>query len=1100
MEVFNKKTGHYNKFKTAVKNGILDNPNNFEIPKDYIIRKDTGKLIKISNARKLIANKKLALKNIITNSKIFFNNQTKRFINITNNNDKKLKKINNEKKKFKNDLDKKFKTNQYFSVSFGKNPISDDELLEYISYRREKYRIKIGDQYYTLTDKSRRSLRELIKNDLIYYEEIDTFGNIISEVRQEGHIDFMPVIKKHQRGFLDGGFFKYINLTDIDLTRYQIYKTIEKENYDETCLLYALKLGGLDDENIEKLKQKVNNRMIPKNKLNEICDIIKCKIILKTHDIKNRGEVKNTFGKKEYERTFNIGILDEHYFLIEKTNITSYALNNYHELKDLKDFNYIINDQRKKNKDRVIDSYDLIKILLENKGLLIDELTYDHVKEIGDTQFYDKISNEIKDLNYDVDECVRPIEKKEKKDNKIEFENVFFDFETYTESRPDLDNDGNQKKDVNGELIFKRVHVPYICRTYNGTESKEFLGEKCGLYMLCSLTKHTRLIAHNASYDFRFLIEYLYNINEISRGVRLISASGRFKKLKIEIKDSLHLITMPLRDFKDVFKLNIGKEIMPYDLYNNKKLREQKFVDVDYVLKNYIKEEDKEEFINNIIKWNLKELDGTYDIIAYSSLYCEIDCKVLHDGYNQFKNWMLESVKINIDDKLTIASLSHEYLVNEGCYDGVYELSGKPQIFIQGCVVGGRTMLSNNKPRYIEEKVNDFDAVSLYPSAMNRIEGFLLGVPKVISNLDYNDLKNKNGYFIEIKINKVGIKRAFSLMSYIDKKGVRQFKNDMEGKIIKVDKTTLEDLIEFQKIEFDIIRGYYFDEGFNPKIKDTIKFLFDERVRYKALKNNIEMVYKLIMNSGYGKSIMKEIETENKFFDSEEKFDAMLSRQYNSIQSYVKFGTKTKVKKIKNINTHYNICQVGVCILSMSKRIMNEVMCLSEDLNLEIYYQDTDSNHIKDKDIKVLSDEFKKKYNRDLIGDKLGQFHSDFEFYDSNGKKRKDIKDIHAVRSIFLGKKCYIDELNGTNKNTGEIEVDYHVRMKGIPNSVINYTCDKMGFKNVFEMYEKLFKGEEINFDLTNDGAKHNFKFNKDYSIETVNLFTRKIKYEIEKK
>ena len=41
----------------------------------------------------------------------------------------------------------------------------------------------------------------------------------------------------------------------------------------------------------------------------------------------------------------------------------------------------------------------------------------------------------------------------------------------------------------------------------------------------------------------------------------------------------------------------------------------------------------------------------------------------------------------------------------------------------------------------------------------------------------------------------------------------------MENKILRVDKIALEDLIEFQKVEFEIIRGYYFNEGFNPKIK-----------------------------------------------------------------------------------------------------------------------------------------------------------------------------------------------------------------------------------------------------------------------------------------
>ena len=47
---------------------------------------------------------------------------------------------------------------------------------------------------------------------------------------------------------------------------------------------------------------------------------------------------------------------------------------------------------------------------------------------------------------------------------------------------------------------------------------------------------------------------------------------------------------------------------------------------------------------------------------------------------------------------------------------------------------------------------------------------------------------------------------------------------------------------------------------------------------------------------------------------------------------------------------------IGVMILSISKRIMNEVICTAEDNNIEIYYQDTDSMHIGLDDIKRLSE------------------------------------------------------------------------------------------------------------------------------------------------
>lgn len=51
---------------------------------------------------------------------------------------------------------------------------------------------------------------------------------------------------------------------------------------------------------------------------------------------------------------------------------------------------------------------------------------------------------------------------------------------------------------------------------------------------------------------------------------------------------------------------------------------------------------------------------------------------------------------------------------------------------------------------------------------------------------------------------------------------------------------------------------------------------------------------------------------------------------------------------------------------------MNEVMCLAEDLNLNILYQDTDSMHINNEDIKILADAFENKYKRKLIGEEQG--------------------------------------------------------------------------------------------------------------------------------
>jgi hypothetical protein len=948
-------------------------------------------------------------------------------------------------------------------------------LIDILNRINRKLILRIGRTYYVLSETTRQRLLDAIANQYVFIEGgggeesdaefVASFYALIGDIV----ISEFNETNNYQRA--NGAFFPYTHNTVFDLKRYGIFQTDSKQDYDDTCLIVALRNGGLEDASIERIKLIVKNRIIPQTKLNEVCDVAKIQIKLKKD---NDAHPHVIYGKK-YERVFEIGLLCDHYFLVEKTKITSYCVNNYEQVKEEKDFNkiYKFDKYYKRSEDRYIDSFDVVKLLLINKDTLLTEITMED-RLIASTQFYRNVKQEIVSLAFD-DSCFKPVveekeEDEEEGDNKkkreIKFENVVFDFET----------------DPNG------THKPYLVRTYNDKMNNVFYGEDCGLKMLRSLRKNTRLIAHNATYDYRFLIEYLWNIEELARGNRLISLKARFgtgdKYINIEIKDSYHLISMPLRAFPKVFNLESEKEIMPYKLYTQENIT-KRFINIQYVLDNFIDEADKAHFLTNIMKWKLQQ-DDDYDIIEYSSRYCELDCKILYQGYNIFRRWMLECTNINIDNKLTIASLAHQYFIDKGCYDGVYKLGGIPQLFIQGCVVGGRTMTANNEKIAIEERINDFDAVSLYPSAMARMPGFLKGKPKIVENLSYDWLKTQDGYFVDIIINSVGIKRAFPLMSFKNEEGVRMFSNDMIGKTIRVDKTTLEDLIQFQQITFTVVRGYYFSSGFNTKVCETIKFLFEERLKKKKEKNPVEMIYKLIMNSSYGKSIMKPIETETRFFDDEKDFNVYLSRNYNWATSYVKFGSKTKLNSVKVLDEHFNIAQVGVCILSMSKRIMNEVMCLAEDNSLDIYYQDTDSMHLKDADIPKLSELFKAKYDTELIGKNMGQFHSDFDL--------KGCDNIIAVRSIFLGKKSYIDELQGINKN-GEIETGYHIRMKGIPNKCLLFSCKQNNFKNPFELYQSLYSGNKLQIDLTNNGEKANFKYNKDYSCETLSIFNRTISF-----
>jgi hypothetical protein len=370
-----------------------------------------------------------------------------------------------------------------------------------------------------------------------------------------------------------------------------------------------------------------------------------------------------------------------------------------------------------------------------------------------------------------------------------EFQNVFFDFETTTDSDK---------------------HRPYLCRVAG--VDKDFVkiknlpyDENIGLRMLRYLVKkydyqNLKLIAHNATYDLRFIFDYIQFDDIIERGSKMLRYTGKFwyekgKYVKIIIQDSYALITMPLRDFGSTFGLESEKEIMPYSLYNHKVMSKATTmtdgVSKRRCQKHCIKDDvDFDAFIQNCQKWGCILPTGKIDIVKYSSKYCAIDCDVLKEGYETFSGWIYDITGLNVDDYVSISSLVNDYMIKEGVFDDVYQLSGVVREFIQKCMVGGRVMLRHNQKQRTNIKLNDYDKVSLYPAAMRELLGYLKGLPKILKENDCTQefLDQQDGYFVETKILKVRKHYAFPLMSKKEENGNREFTNDMEGEIMHLDK------------------------------------------------------------------------------------------------------------------------------------------------------------------------------------------------------------------------------------------------------------------------------------------------------------------------
>ena len=123
------------------------------------------------------------------------------------------------------------------------------------------------------------------------------------------------------------------------------------------------------------------------------------------------------------------------------------------------------------------------------------------------------------------------------------------------------------------------------------------------------------------------------------------------------------------------------------------------------------------------------------------------------------------------------------------------------------------------------------------------------------------------------------------------------FSNEMAGETVYIDKTGLEDLIEFQKADFEIIDGYYFDEGRNNKMKDVIQHLYDTRIKFKNEKNPAQVAIKLLMNSMYGKTILKPIKTQTIIKDGVEAYGKYVGYNYNHIESITQVGDRYFIKK-----------------------------------------------------------------------------------------------------------------------------------------------------------------------------------------------------------
>lgn len=978
---------------------------------------------------------------------------------------------------------------------------------------------------YALTEASRDFVSHFLTNGLVV-DDIPVFGSdAINDFNltalENVQIDLLvrPARVIPNR---DGRFFPHINTTKLDLSKYQIFN--QEQAYDkkilekrEHCLIQALIECGVNNATVSEVKMCFTSGLnIKKKDMRKVATIINRIIVL--HTMKPDGTINKQICEptdglpEDYEETINIALFENHYFIFEKTIYSKFCIDNYENVKDQKDCYNIIRIMNRKpvRKDTakinsLLMTYKLLNANFFKKLDLVEfEETASH-QTLKEHIYLENIENEQKKL-----------EKREKKD--IDLPAIYYaDCESYVsditvEHKLQLLGVANSKNDY--------VRIFNVCdKVFN--QSAQSAEQMVVYEFLKNITKNGKQNAlcyfHNLKYDYHLLEQYINIKSKCMKDNQIYSVKIIFNKCEVELRDSYKLVPFALSKFQKEFGLptEFGKKEAIAYIYYTKANNDVRIRTEDY--RKLLSFDDQKIFDINMRKEPSYEcLDKTFNPMEYYREYLRLDCLVLKKGIEKFNELINEITngKMSVYDCLTISSLTDKYMIAEGAYEGIYTVKGNLRAYIAKAVYGGR-VCANTKyvKQTLEGKFSDYDGVSLYPSAINRLcreIGLPKGAAKRFEHQELHDnnniWKNKKYSVLTVKINKVN---KIQQMPFIAHKGEGSinYTNTPPDEPIVIDSITLEDYINFHEIEYEILDGVYWDMGVNKKMGEVIQTLFNARLQAKKEKKGaLSNVIKLMLNSSYGKTIMKKTNTENvivkttnKSYNEKTKkwtthqktdFEKYVYNNFNTIKSYRKINTDNyEVERVCADNS-YNRGHIGCAILSMSKRIMNEVFDIANENEYPIYYTDTDSLHCNMDDVPKLEANYELKYNKKLNGTALEQFHTDFALDGACGE-------IYATKSIFLGKKSYMDVLESVDKNGNKIS-GTHIRLKGITEAGLEHTSKdyKDGY---FGLYQDLAKGTKkkiiLNpFDKDKNKNKVLFEF-KQGRVSTRKEFAREVSF-----
>lgn len=605
----------------------------------------------------------------------------------------------------------------------------------------------------------------------------------------------------------------------------------------------------------------------------------------------------------------------------------------------------------------------------------------------------------------------------------------------------------------------------------------------------------------------------------------------------------------------------LAKRVISNALYGRFMVKKTDFFDAIQKFENLKSDEGKVLLFNEMLsvaeKPEVGAIMGPYiDIGRYAEYYCERDVDLLRIGLKAWADIGAQRTskstfrgtppfeKFDVFEFLSapaIAQAVTEAAVRKGAAgdnDGTlyvygpvtYKYRGPLRKFMLNCTTGGRCTLANEQRIKVDclenptvreyylklqkhEKltedeasflfdhlIQDFDARSLYPTAMSR--SFIpYGKPKRVIFSEEHPMDEK--WIIAQCIDKTAPDDAMYLITDIkydiplampcncwkqEKPEEKcRWTNKIPKNLVQLRKLTdLYTMIEIQKAHFKVLGGLEWREGKCTKIQDFMKKVYEfRRMNHSAdFDHPVQESAKLVMNSFYGKNVTKVRDYEEIYFPKrtweknlktggwERKNGALalmkyLKHNWRHVKQVISCGGSFCVK-LESVDTSAYDVNFGCEVLAGSRALICRVSAAVEKITGKpCLYTDTDSLHLFGWQIGAISEWFKSKFGIPMIGGELGQFHPDFE----PRTFKKGEKCLGSKFFCGVGKKMYCDELVG-DQGSNEL----HRRAKGINAEYLSK-----------EEYEQLFDGAVLEKDMDECG-KVQIRANngKNYSVHLI--------------